>query len=121
MGRADRSTAELLAHVELWSDRIARYLFGVSRDEFALDEMRQVAVAKCIEVIGEAAGNILKRHKDFAMSHPEIPLVEAYRMRNRLSHGYDAVDWEILWDTATNSVPALVSQVRLIQARDGDG
>ena len=74
MGNSGRSTAELLAHIELWSGRIARYLTGISRDEFTSDEMRQVAIAKCIEVIGEAAGNILKRDKDFAMSHPELPL-----------------------------------------------
>ncbi|MDW6023907.1 HepT-like ribonuclease domain-containing protein [Mesorhizobium sp. BAC0120] len=121
MGEAGRSAAELLAHLEFWSDRIARYLAGISRDEFASDEMRQVAISKCIEVVGEAAGNILKRDNDFAISHPELPLAEAYRMRNRLSHGYDTVDWEILWDTATNSVPAVVSQIRLIQARNGDG
>lgn len=116
MGESGRSTAELLAHIELWSDRIERYLAGVSRDEFAVDEMRQVAVAKCIEVIGEAAGGILKRDKDFVASHPELALVEAYRARNRLSHGYDTVDWEILWDTATNSVPDLTSQIRLMRA-----
>ncbi|HTG62495.1 MAG TPA: HepT-like ribonuclease domain-containing protein [Terriglobia bacterium] len=29
-------------------------------------------------------------------------------MRNKLIHGYDTVDLDILWDTVTNELPALV-------------
>ena len=39
-------------------------------------------------------------------------------MRDRLIHGYDSVDIDELWKTATEDVPALLEQVRTIQARD---
>ncbi len=39
-------------------------------------------------------------------------------MRDRLIHGYDSVDIDELWKTATEDVPALLEQVRLIQSAD---
>jgi uncharacterized protein with HEPN domain len=118
MGNAGRSVADLLADIETWGRRAERYLGSVSREEFALDDMRQLAVAKCIEAMGEAAGNIVKRHGAFASAHPQLQLAEAYRTRNRLSHGYDSIDWEVLWDTGTVHVPFLlvaISDVDLTQ------
>jgi uncharacterized protein with HEPN domain len=118
MGKS-RSTEELLADIALWGERVARFVDGVSKEQFARDDMRQLAVSKCIEVIGEASGSILKQAPDFADAHPEIGLIEAYRMRNRLSHGYDTIDWSILWDTATVYVPPLTSFARKQGAGEG--
>jgi uncharacterized protein with HEPN domain len=30
-----------------------------------------------------------------------------YAMRNRLSHGYDTIDFEIVWKTVCNVLPTL--------------
>ena len=49
-------------------------------------------------------------HPEFQQQHPELDLVEAYRARNRLSHGYDAINWSIVWDTATVYVPSLTGK-----------
>ena len=32
-------------------------------------------------------------------------------MRNRLIHGYDAVDLDVLWDTVRDRLPGLVDQL----------
>jgi uncharacterized protein with HEPN domain len=114
-----RSTATLLADIILWGERIARFVGGVSKEEFSRDEMCQLAVSKCIEVIGEASGSILRRDPDFAAAHPEVAFSEAYRMRNRLSHGYDTIDWSVLWNTATVYVPPLVSFAREQRIKKG--
>jgi len=111
MGKS-RSTKELLADIVLWGERVGRFMEGVTKEQFARDDMRQLAVSKCIEVIGEASGRILKQDPSFADAHPEIGLIEAYRMRNRLSHGYETIDSSILWDTATVYVPPLISFAR---------
>ena len=39
-------------------------------------------------------------------------------MRDRLIHGYDSVDRDELWKTATEDVPMLLGQVRSILASD---
>jgi uncharacterized protein with HEPN domain len=37
-------------------------------------------------------------------------------MRDRLIHGYDSVDVDELWKTATEDIPVLLEQVKKIQA-----
>lgn len=39
-----------------------------------------------------------------------------YTMRNRVSHGYDKVDLEIVWKTIQGDLPGLYSQVQLVLA-----
>lgn len=42
-------------------------------------------------------------------------------MRNRLIHGYDGVDYEILWDVLARRAPDLVRELpKIIQAEGGD-
>ncbi|HTT66045.1 MAG TPA: HepT-like ribonuclease domain-containing protein [Bryobacteraceae bacterium] len=45
--------------------------------------------------------------------HPEAP-----GMRDRLIHGYDSVDLDELWKTASTDIPALLERVRTILAID---
>ena len=35
-------------------------------------------------------------------------------MRNRLIHGYDGVDYDILWDVLANHAPALTRHLAVI-------
>jgi uncharacterized protein with HEPN domain len=39
-----------------------------------------------------------------------------YAMRNRVSHGYDTVDLEIVWKTIQRDLPDLGAQIRAVQA-----
>lgn len=98
-------------------DVIAGYLDGISEDEFRIDRMRQDAVIRRLEIIGEAAGRLMKLDRRFAETLPELPLREAYEMRNFISHGYDSVDLGIVWDTITHDIPALRSSLELVLER----
>ena len=49
------------------------------------------------EIIGEAASKIIAADPGFARQHPDLRLDLAYRMRNALIHGYDAVNLETVW------------------------
>ena len=120
MDKPGRSIRDLLADLVSWGERMERIVRDKSLDEFLADEVLQLALAKCVETIGEASRNIIRYHPEFVDAHPELELVEAYRMRNRLAHGYDTIDWRIVWDTATTYVPLLVSRARdLLSRRDG--
>ncbi|MEI7727654.1 MAG: HepT-like ribonuclease domain-containing protein [Bacteroidota bacterium] len=37
--------------------------------------------------------------------YPDVPWEEMYLMRNRISHEYFGIDFEIIWDVATNYLP----------------
>jgi uncharacterized protein with HEPN domain len=120
MDKPGRSIDELLADIIVWGQRIGRFTSGMTIDQFLSNEILQLAVSKCIEAIGEPSGNILRIHPGFDDEHPERQLAEAYRMRNRLAHGYDTIDWLVVWDTATSYVPTLVSSARALTSR-GNG
>lgn len=118
MAEQGRTLAQLLENLLRWGERLECFLAGVERDDFQNDELRQAAASKCVEAIGEASGEIQRRFPNFATAHSHLQLAEAYRARNRLSHGYDTIDWQILWDTATIYVPHLVSEVRRLRSPD---
>jgi len=67
-----------------------------------------LALVRLLEIVGEAAGRISKQ---VCACHPEIPWPEIIGLRNRLVHGYDAVDYDILWQIITDDLPALVSML----------
>jgi len=37
-----------------------------------------------------------------------------YAMRNRLSHGYEKVDFEVVWKTVCNDLPDLYKQIKSV-------
>jgi len=81
--------------------------------EFLTEEIVQVAVCKCIEAVGEAAGRLLTNVPDFCALHLELELQDAYRTRNRLAHGYDSIDWSDVWIVASEDLPRVLMAVRL--------
>ena len=53
--------------------------------------------------------------------YPEVPWKDIAGMRDRLTHGYDSVDVDELWKTATVDLPTLLREVRRIQAETSGG
>lgn len=75
---------------------IESYVRGIFESHFRHDHMRQDAVVRRLEIIGEAARRVMKSDRCFSDTLPELPLREAYEMRNFISHGYDAVDLSVV-------------------------
>lgn len=79
---------------------------GKTAEDIQKERVLQLALVRLIEVVGEAASRV----SDQAQSqYPAIPWRQAAGMRNRLIHGYDAVDMKVLWDTIREDLPALIS------------
>ena len=66
----------------------------------------QLALTQLVEIVGEAANRISQTTQQ---RHPEIPRVQIIGMRNRLVHGYDVIDLDVLWDTITDDLPPLIA------------
>lgn len=77
----DLRVRDYLDHIEFAIARIHRYVVGLDRDSFFASEEKQDAVIRNIEIIGEAAQSIRRRHPEFAARHPEIPWGGAYTYR----------------------------------------
>ena len=48
---------------------------------------------------------------DYAALHPEIPLAKIYATRNRVTHAYEEVDTEIIWNLVLLDVPDLKPKI----------
>ncbi len=83
------------------------FTHGMSFSEFHADEKTVFAVIRCIEVIGEA---VKRLPEPFRESYSDIPWKAMAGMRDRLIHGYDIVDDEIVWNTVTQTIPSLLSR-----------
>ena len=69
-----------------------------------------------IEVIGEAANNVQRVGPTFAESNPQVPWQVMYAMRNRVAHGYDKIDFEMVWKTIHSDLPDLHGQIQNLLA-----
>jgi len=98
---------DYLGHILAAIERIERHTAGVDELGFLNSELIQDAVIRNIEIIGEAANNIQRVDPAFAAAKFEIPWQVMYAMRNRLSHAYDKVDFEMVWKTICNDLPDL--------------
>ena len=104
---------DYLGHILAAIERIERHTSDVDELGFLNSELIQDAVIRNIEIIGEASNNIQRVDPVFAARHAEIPWQVMYAMRNRVSHGYDKVDFEMVWKTICNDMPELYKLVKV--------
>jgi uncharacterized protein with HEPN domain len=84
---------------------------GRVRDELRSNRMLQLALTRLVEIVGEAAGRVSpETHARF----PNVPWREAIATRHRITHGYDVVDYDILWDTVLDDFPPLVAALEQV-------
>lgn len=75
--------------------------------------MVQWALLHLIQGLGERASRLLA---DFRAGHPEFPWTAVIGMRNRIVHGYDDEDPDIMWRVATENIePVIAALERALQ------
>ena len=82
---------------------------------FELDLMRQSAVTRQLEIVGEAARRI---STETHATIPNIPWSKVIGMRNHLIHEYDDLDLEIIWDTIQIALPKLIVVLEAVIATE---
>ncbi len=81
---------------------------GKARAQVAADELTQLALARLLEIVGEAAGKV---SPDYQSAHPEVRWPSMSGLRNRLAHAYFDVDLDILLDIVAKDLPPLIGQL----------
>jgi uncharacterized protein with HEPN domain len=115
MRKHELRTPDYLEHIQEAIRRIRSYTEGHSAQSLQATPMALDAVVRNLKIIGEAAHNIAQSDPAFAANHPEIGWRTMYAMRDQISHGYFAVDVEIVWSTVSQQLPILERDlVRLI-------
>jgi uncharacterized protein with HEPN domain len=82
-----------------------------NRADLDIDRALGLAIIRCLEILGEAAGRI---SVGIRKRYPTIPWSQIIGMRNRLVHGYDIVDYDIVWSTVTEDLPPVILELEKI-------
>jgi uncharacterized protein with HEPN domain len=85
-------------------EAIEAFVEDMDFDSFRDDDKTTSAVIRKFEVIGEASKNVPDRIKK---QYPSIPWKDMAGMRDRLIHFYFGVDYELVWKTIKNRIPAI--------------
>lgn len=93
---------------------VVSFVQDVSKAAFLDDYKTQSAVLYQLIVMGEA---VKRLSGEFRVQHTEIPWSLITGMRDHLIHGYDIVDWDEVWKTATSDVPDLLIKVEPLLPR----
>jgi uncharacterized protein with HEPN domain len=101
------SLKDMLSHaceaVELLGD--------ASPEKLENNRVLQLALTRLVEIIGEAANRVSPATRQKTQ---DIPWPQIIGMRNRLIHGYDVIDFELLRDTVTTDLPPLIMALKKI-------
>ena len=82
-----------------------------SRADLDSDRMLELSLTRLVEIVGEAATRTTEEIRE---AHAAIPWREIVAMRNRLIHGYDSIDKDILWEVVTSDLPPLAAGIEQI-------
>lgn len=108
--------ADYLGHMLEAIERIEEYTADLDEMAFASSRLIQDAVIRNIEIIGEASHKAQQADPAYVAEHPNIPWKVMYAMRNRVSHGYDHVDLELVWKTIHQDLPVLYRLIQNLRA-----
>ena len=83
--------------VELLADK--------NQDQLAADRLLQLALTRLLEIIGEAGNRVSTQTQQ---KNKQVPWKQIIGMRNRLIHGYDVIDYQLVWNTVRYDLPSLI-------------
>ncbi len=90
---------------------VERYIDGVTEAEFRANEMLQDAVIRQIQILGEACKRL---SADLKEAHPDVPWRDIAGMRDKLVHDDFGVDVDMVWLTARDDLPELLTRLEAI-------
>ncbi len=97
--------------LDIWEsiESIEKYL-GDKRDFniYITDKMLRRAVEREFEIVGEAMARIEKLDSSIEISSKK----QIISMRNRVIHGYDKIDNEIVWGIIVRHLPVLKIEIK---------
>ena len=88
-----------------------------TRAELQTNRMLQLALVHLVQTVGEAAARVSAAGR---VRYSEVPWGQVISTRHRLIHGYDTIDYNVVWDTIADHFPALVTALERVLAGEPD-
>jgi uncharacterized protein with HEPN domain len=108
-----RSSRLWLEDIVEAAELIGQYIQDLSFDEFEEDIEKQDAVARRLEIIGQAVKGL---PEDLREAHPSVEWRAIAGARDIVAHEYFRIDLTLVWGMVKKEVPILLDQVREILA-----
>lgn len=108
-----RDDKEKLEKILECADRIREYIKD-GKEEFFAKPLIQDAVIRNLQVIGEA---IKELSDDLKNNNPDVQWRGASRMRDKVTHDYFDINYDIVWGTVKNDIPPFREKVEEIHQR----
>lgn len=99
------SAPKLLYDITSAAAAIQSFCDGRTIDDYKGDLLLRSACERQLGIIGEAMMRLREHHAEFFEQIDERHAIVGFR--NRLIHGYDAIDPEIAWEAISIKLPAL--------------
>ena len=84
---------------------------GKTRADLDTDRPLNLSLVRLLEIVGEAASRVPIGERT---RYSGIPWAQIVGLRNRLIHGYDNVDFDILWEIVIHELPLLIAELEKI-------
>jgi uncharacterized protein with HEPN domain len=91
-------------------DKAELLVEGFTYREFE-EDFTNFAVVRALEIIGEATKRLPISVRE---QYPEVSWRGMAGMRDRIIHGYDTVDLQIVWDVVKQDIPEIKPQIQQI-------
>jgi uncharacterized protein with HEPN domain len=104
-----KDDAVYLSHMLDLATEAVEMVKGVSRQQYDVDRKLQLSLAHLIQNVGEAARRVSPPAQK---SMTGIPWKLIIGMRHKVVHDYFDVDFDLVWETASISLPALIIELR---------
>jgi uncharacterized protein with HEPN domain len=91
----------------------AKMAQGKTRADLDADRPLNLSLVRLLEIVGEAASRLPPGER---AQYSGIPWAQIVGLRNRLIHGYDNVDFDILWEIVAKDLPPLIVALEKISS-----
>jgi len=107
----ERSRKHLL-DIERAIRELTEFSAGKSLEDLQADRRLQLVFEREFEIMGEAMNRLLRDDPSLESSISHIRRVIG--LRKILAHGYDAVDYRILWAAVVDHLPQLKCEIKTL-------
>ena len=104
-----------ILHIIKAAESVAAFVANHSRTDLDTNDMLLFALVRAVEIIDDAASKVSPETRAKA---PDVPWVKIAAMRNRLIPAYFDIDHDIMWRTAVEEVPGLLSLLLPLLAQE---